>query len=201
MLVSYLIFVGDAKTHLRWCIYLVSRASIRAYGWLISGSSYYRDGLTLVLVFLAFHFSDHVIIIFSRPVFIIMLQNCLFVPHVGCHLSTYTFKTLFLTRPSYRAQIWHACADRDETSSHLKKIDPPHSNRNPFESEAVRPTAGGCGPSAAVDKSAMRSFASLFWEVLLYQRIVTMTKVYIASNNLPMEIIRFHTIYDDFSDI
>ena len=27
-----------------------------------------------------------------------------------------------------------------------------------------------------------------------------MTKGYIASNNLPMEIIRFHTIYDDFSD-
>ena len=27
-----------------------------------------------------------------------------------------------------------------------------------------------------------------------------MTKVYIASNNLPVEIIRFHTIYDDFSD-
>ena len=32
--------------------------------------------------------------------------------------------------------------------------------------------------------------------MLLYQhqRIVTMTKVYIASNNLPVEIIRFHTI-------
>ena len=40
----------------------------------------------------------------------------------------------------------------------------------------------------------------LFGEVLLYQhqRIVTMTKVYITSNNLPVEIIRFHTIYDDF---
>ena len=40
-------------------------------------------------------------------------------------------------------------------------------------------------------------------EMLLYQhqRIVTMTKVYIASNNLPVDIIRFHTIYDDFSDI
>ena len=43
--------------------------------------------------------------------------------------------------------------------------------------------------------------ASLFGEMLLYrhQRIVTMTKVYIASNNLPVEIIRFHTI--GFSDI
>ena len=50
---------------------------------------------------------------------------------------------------------------------------------------------------------AMRRFASLFGEVLLYQhqRIVTITKVYIASNNLPVEIIRFHTIHDDFSDI
>ena len=40
----------------------------------------------------------------------------------------------------------------------------------------------------------MRRFASLFEEVLLYQhqRIVTMTKVYIASNS--MDIIRFHTI-------
>ena len=34
--------------------------------------------------------------------------------------STYKFKTLFLTRPSDRAQIWHACADRDETGSHQK---------------------------------------------------------------------------------
>ena len=47
----------------------------------------------------------------------------------------------------------------------------------------------------------MRRFASLFGEMLLYQhqRIVTMTKVYIASNNLPVEIIRFHTI--GFSDL
>ena len=50
---------------------------------------------------------------------------------------------------------------------------------------------------------AMRRFASHFGEVLLYQhqRVVIMTKVYIASNNLPVEIIRFHTIYDEFSDI
>ena len=42
----------------------------------------------------------------------------------------------------------------------------------------------------------MRRFASFFGEVLLYQhqRIVTMTKVYIASNNIHVEIIRFHTI-------
>ena len=47
-----------------------------------------------------------------------------------------------------------------------------------------------------MDKSAMRAFASLFGEVLLYQhqRIVTMTKVYIASNRIHVEIIRFHTI-------
>ena len=47
-----------------------------------------------------------------------------------------------------------------------------------------------------MDKSAMRRFASLFGEVLLYQhqRIVTMTNVYIASNSIHVEIIRFHTI-------
>ena len=32
----------------------------------------------------------------------------------------------FSTRPSDREQIWHACADRDETGSHLNKIYPPH---------------------------------------------------------------------------
>ena len=38
---------------------------------------------------------------------------------------------------------------------------------------------------------AMHRFASLFGEVLLYQhqRVIIMTKVYIASNNLPVEII------------
>ena len=47
-----------------------------------------------------------------------------------------------------------------------------------------------------MDKSAMRRFASLFGEVLLYQhqRIVTMTKVYIASKSIHVEIIRFHII-------
>ena len=40
--------------------------------------------------------------------------------------STYKFKTLFSTRPSDRAQIWHACADRDETGSHPKKNYPTH---------------------------------------------------------------------------
>ena len=35
--------------------------------------------------------------------------------------STYTFKRAFFpTRTSDRAQIWHACADRDETGSHQK---------------------------------------------------------------------------------
>ena len=28
----------------------------------------------------------------------------------------------FSTRPSDRAQIWHACADRDETGSHQQKL-------------------------------------------------------------------------------
>ena len=49
-----------------------------------------------------------------------------------------------------------------------------------------------------MDKSATRRFASLRFlgEVLLYQhqRIATMTKVYIASNSIHVEIIRFHTI-------
>ena len=47
-----------------------------------------------------------------------------------------------------------------------------------------------------MDKSAMHRFASLFGEVLLYQhqRIVTMTKVYIASNSIHVELIRFHII-------
>ena len=61
----------------------------------------------------------------------------------------------------------------------------------------VTPEAGGRNPSA-VDKSAMRRFASLCGEVLLYrhQRIATMTKVYIASNSIHVEIIRFHTIIE-----
>ena len=36
------------------------------------------------------------------------------------------YPALFLTLPSDREQIWHACADRYGTGSHLKKIDPPH---------------------------------------------------------------------------
>ena len=40
--------------------------------------------------------------------------------------STYKFKrAFFATRPSDRAQICHACVDRDETGSH-QKIDQPH---------------------------------------------------------------------------
>ena len=81
---------------------------------------------------------------------------------------------------------------------------PPHSNRNPFLSKAVRPAAG------RPLWTNQLCVASLFGEVLLYQHqsIVTMTKGYIASNNLPVEsnnlglpveIIRFHTI--GFSDI
>ena len=33
---------------------------------------------------------------------------------------------LFSTRPSDRDQIWHVCADRYGTGSHLKKSDPHH---------------------------------------------------------------------------
>ena len=33
--------------------------------------------------------------------------------------------TLFSTRTSDRAQIWHACADRDETGSHQNKLTHP----------------------------------------------------------------------------
>ena len=40
--------------------------------------------------------------------------------------STYKFKRAFFsTRPSDRAQIWHACVDRDETGSHQKKLTNP----------------------------------------------------------------------------
>ena len=91
-------------------------------------------------------------------------------------------------------------------------MDPPHPisiETRLYRRPSVRPTAVRrlqavhCGQSEAKRRIAdMRRFASLFGEMLLYQhqRIVTMTKVYIASNNLPVEIIRFHTIYDDFSD-
>ena len=34
-------------------------------------------------------------------------------------------KDTFSTRPSDRAQIWHACADRDETGSHQNKFTHP----------------------------------------------------------------------------
>ena len=42
------------------------------------------------------------------------------------NIYLYIWKTLFSTRPSDLAHIWHTCADRDETGSHLKKIDTPH---------------------------------------------------------------------------
>ena len=88
----------------------------------------------------------------------------------------------------------------------LKKCwpTPPHCNRNPFLSKAVRPAAG-CMPSVRRPlcqiSYAHASLRFAFGEMLLYQhqRIVTMTKVYIASHNLPVEIIRFHTI--GFSDL
>ena len=91
-----------------------------------------------------------------------------------------------------RDQIWHACADSDETGSHLNKLthpSPPHLLINLFVSASVRCSGGG----RCVDRSAMRRFTSLFGEVLLYQhqRIVTITKVYIATNNLHVKIIRF----------
>ena len=116
---------------------------------------------------------------------IIMILNLLI------HLKDTFFDTAVGSRPNL-----HAYADGDETGSHLKKNDPPHPiliETRSYRRPLYRPLY--------VDKSAMRRFASLFGEVLLYQhqRIVTMTKLYIASNNLPVEIIRFHTI--GFSDV
>ena len=108
----------------------------------------------------------------------------------------------FSNRPSDRAQILQACADRDENGSHLKKSDPPHPNliQNPFVLKAVRQTAAvrrssdrRCGQISYAHASLrFARFASLLGEMLLYQhqRIVTTTKVYIASNNLPVEIIQ-----------
>ena len=81
----------------------------------------------------------------------------------------------------------HACADRDEIDSQLNNTDPPHPIRietHSYPRPLYRPLYR---LQAAVDKS---DNASLFEEVLLYQhqRIVTMTKGYIASNNLPVDI-------------
>ena len=113
--------------------------------------------------------------------------------------STYTVKRHFFRHGRRTAPTFaRMCGLRRDWLS-PKKIDPPHpiliethSYRRPScrRLQAVRPKP------AAVDTSAMRRFASLFGEVLLYQhqRIVTMTKGYMASNNLPVEIIRFHTI-------
>ena len=67
---------------------------------------------------------------FSNSILIYILEIKLayvfIVIRTTMYISTYKFKkTIVSTRPSGRAQIWHACADRDETGSHLK-IDPPH---------------------------------------------------------------------------
>ena len=100
----------------------------------------------------------------------------------------------FSNRPSDRAQILQACADRDENGSHLNKSDPPHPNliQNPFVLKAVRQTSAVRQISYAHTSLRFARFASLLGEMLLYQhqRIVTTTKVYIASNNLPVEIIQ-----------
>ena len=51
-----------------------------------------------------------------------------------CH-PIINLKDLFSYRPSDRAQILHACADRDENGSHLKKLHPPQSNTKPIRIE------------------------------------------------------------------
>ena len=56
-----------------------------------------------------------------------MLPMLLFAYNI-CYVETSIIKfkrAFFSTRPSEHDQIWHACADRDETGSHLKKMDPP----------------------------------------------------------------------------
>ena len=64
--------------------------------------------------------------------------------------------------------------------------------------------AGRC-PSRCVGGSLCQCAASFtyFGEVLHcpHKRIVTITKVYIARNNIHLEIIRFHFQISDFSDI
>ena len=50
--------------------------------------------------------------------------------HCICHAMAFVDLLInlsepFSTRPSDRAQIWHACVDRDETGSHQKKLTNP----------------------------------------------------------------------------
>ena len=52
-------------------------------------------------------------------------SNCWTELCVHC-VYLYILGTLFSTRTSDRGQMWHSCADRDETGSHLKQFDPPH---------------------------------------------------------------------------
>ena len=70
---------------------------------------------------------------------------------------------------------------------------------NLSEPLVVCPSVPVCVRSGGLDRSATRRFASLtyFGEVLLCpnKRIVTMTKVYIASNNIHVEIIRSRKSY------
>ena len=95
--------------------------------------------------------------------------------HQGNYTSVYTYKVklhFFSTRPSDRAQIVHTCADRDEIGSQLTNNGPtpPHSDRNPFVSKAVRPTAVRRMQTVCCGQcEAKRRIAALFGEVLLYQ--------------------------------
>ena len=75
----------------------------------------------------------------------------------------------FSNRPSDRAQILHACADRDENGSHLKKIPPtpPQSNTKPIRIEGlssdVRRTvvrSGQISYAHASLRSSMRRFVT-----------------------------------------
>ena len=108
------------------------------------------------------------------------------------YLLIHLREAFFDTNVGSRPNLARMCGwSRDWLSP--KQFDPPHpilidtrSYRRPLYRR----------PEAVVDKSAMRRFASLFGEVLLYQhqRIVTMTKVYIASKSIHVEKIRFHII-------
>ena len=94
---------------------------------------------------------------------------------------------LLSNRPSDCAKILHACADRDEISSHLKKIAPTpiyyktHSYWRPstVRREISRPSSEG------VYKSAMRMRLFPSFANFAFGGNVTL------SNNLPVEIIQY----------
>ena len=160
-----------------------------------------RNNMSTLIVWASVRFISHEIRKLTVPPF----KNTEFNADITnkMQISTYKVKRHFFrhghpTSPKFGTHV------RIETRLALTQIcfGPPHSNRNPFLSKAVRPSRRRLQAVRPLWTHQL-CVAWLFGEVLLYQhqRIVTMTKGYIASNNLPVEIIRFHTIYDDFSDI